>query len=212
MGFKNWALTKLKKCQNFEKVKNEIEFPRSHFYTPSPKTFESRRTSLDFYMKRLIQLLGSQIPIELAKFLNLNEILDFDEEFLKRKKNTQETLNMPQISIKDLTSQQVCYSLCKADFLFMALIFRPETLTSSSFSNINFFWSSNSSLAAVRFTSLIDGLSRYGFLGNFGKEGGLAKSYSLGCINFGLSFILLRMLYLTQAESSWIDGRATNGT
>jgi len=52
-----------------------VEFPSKHLYTRTQKTFESRRASLDIYVKKLVEYyeLASQFPNDLNEFLELDK-------------------------------------------------------------------------------------------------------------------------------------------
>jgi len=52
-----------------------VEFPSKQLYTRTHKTFESRRASLDIYVKKLAEYyeLASQLPFDLNKFLELDK-------------------------------------------------------------------------------------------------------------------------------------------
>ncbi|CAF0724383.1 unnamed protein product [Brachionus calyciflorus] len=105
----------LKKTTDFESIKHIVEFPKPHFYTSSHKIFEFRRTSLNSYIKNLVQFYRTNYPIELIKFLNLDEAtlkIDSFQEF----SNKDESLNIPHIGIKSLAPEDIFNSIHNDDY------------------------------------------------------------------------------------------------
>ena len=93
---------------------NFVEFPTKHLYTRSHKTFEQRRVSLDSYINKLVSFYDNDYPIELVKFLKLDELSA--SEAIQAQKNDlineqRESMNrLPLIGVKEATLNNVIYS------------------------------------------------------------------------------------------------------
>jgi hypothetical protein len=105
-----------------------VEFPTRHIYTRTVKTFEMRRRALDIYMNKLIDFYEGELPIDLIKFLKLNEKVqnkseddddgdnDYDSNLIKDSSNEMmgsikisniQSIGIREIKVKNLISENL---------------------------------------------------------------------------------------------------------